>query len=348
MSGIVAILSFRLGGIDGVSRESDKYDNAWRALGWKTVNVAGAGPVDRVVPGLNIDAAAPPRAGEVADAVADADVVHVMNLCSLPLNPRAADAVASALRGRPAIMHHFDLPWQRERFAGWPPPPDDPAWAHVTINRRSAGELAERAGIEATTIYNAFDADPALVARHEARNALGLVPTGRIVLQPTRAIARKNVRIGLELAASIGALYWLTGPVEEGYGPTLDSILSQARGCPGVLHQPVDDVAVAYGACDVVAFPSTVEGFGNPVIESAVYRRPLAVGAYPVLDELRAFGFEWLSVNEPDAVAAKLADIEAGDTSMLDRNHQLAREHFSLAALPDRLRQLLSTRGWTS
>src|SRR6185437_14893428 len=50
----------------------------------------GRGPVDHLLPGLAIDAPAPPEPAEVTGAVADADVVVVENLCSLPLNPAAA------------------------------------------------------------------------------------------------------------------------------------------------------------------------------------------------------------------------------------------------------------------
>ena len=48
------------------------------------------------------------------------------------------------LRGRPAILHHHDLPWQRARFAHIIElPPDDPAWRHVTINDLTRPQLAE-------------------------------------------------------------------------------------------------------------------------------------------------------------------------------------------------------------
>jgi mannosylglucosylglycerate synthase len=335
-------VSFRLGGIDGVSRESDKYDIALRALGWKVVTVAGEGPVDRLVPGLAIDAPAPPRSHEVEDALADVDVALVMNLCSLPLNPAAAGVVAAVLRGRPAVLVHFDLPWQRARFATMAPPPDDAAWAHVAINRRSAQELAEH-GIASTTIYNTFDLDGATVPKAEARRLLELDSNRQVVLQPTRAIERKNVPAGLQLAESLNAVYWLTGPAEEGYGPELESVLSRAR--VPVVRRSVDDMAVAYGACDLVAFPSTVEGFGNPVVESAVHRRPIAVGSYPVLDELREFGFEWLPAGSPDVVARALGDADRM-ADMLDRNHEVARLHFSSAALPERIGAVFESRGW--
>jgi mannosylglucosylglycerate synthase len=342
-----ALISFRLGGSDGVSVEAEKWRTALDLLGFDVETVAGSGPVDHLLPGLSIDAPDPPTDAEIDDALATADLVVVENLCSLPLNAPAAAAVARVLRRRRAVLHHHDLPWQRERFAGSPPPPDDPGWVHVTVNDLSRRQLADR-GIGATVVRNAFDVDPPAGDRGATREKLGMADGERLLLQPTRAIPRKNVAGGLALAAAIGATYWLLGPAEDGYGPELEHLLAGAD--TRVIHGRGDGdagvlVTDAYAACDAVALPSTWEGFGNPSVESAVHDRPLAIGPYPVADELRSFGFRWFPHDDPGALAAWL---EAPDASLLENNHDVARRHFSIRQLPDRLGRLLADAGWSS
>src|ERR671929_221494 len=149
---LVAIVSFRLGGPDGVSVVAGHWRQALCRLGLPVRTVAGAGRADRLGPGLAMDAA-----------------------------PRLD--LAGLLAGRPAILHHHDLPWQREGLAerpGWPP--DDPAWRHVTINERSRKELAVR-GIVATTVYGGFPV-PRPGRRALARGRLGVGPGRRLLLQP--------------------------------------------------------------------------------------------------------------------------------------------------------------------
>ncbi|MGZ4692307.1 MAG: hypothetical protein ACXWA3_01655, partial [Acidimicrobiales bacterium] len=101
--------------------------------------------MDRLLPDLAIGAGDPDlveandltaRLTQDLDAaLADADLVVVENLCTIPLNLSAARAVGTVLRGRPAIFHHHDPPWQRPRFADITElPPTDAAWRHVTIN----------------------------------------------------------------------------------------------------------------------------------------------------------------------------------------------------------------------
>ena len=328
--------------------EAAKWQRALGTLGFATVTVAGEGAVDRTLPGLAIGADAPPGRDEVTAALDDADLVVVENLCSLPLNPGASALVASVLAGRPALFRHHDLPWQRHQFVHHGPPPDDPHWRHVTINELSRRELDDR-GVTATTVYNSFDVDPELDLRvggprrsvkgDAVRLALGVEEKTRLVLQPTRAIPRKNVAGGIAAATELGATYWLLGPAEDGFGPALEALVAAAR-CPILLGAPEGGLTMAdaYAACDVVALPSTWEGFGNPAVESAARARPLAVGPYPVARELAAFGFRWFSLGEMAWLSSWL---EAPDTGLLEENLAVASAHFSTADLPGRLAKVL-------
>src|ERR1700734_4115346 len=103
------MISFRLGGEDGVAIEAAKWAGALGLLGWTVRTVGGAGPVDTVLPGLAMDAPEPTGRGEVEGPLAEADLVIVENLLSLPLNPGAAAVVAAACAGRPTVLHHHDL-----------------------------------------------------------------------------------------------------------------------------------------------------------------------------------------------------------------------------------------------
>jgi mannosylglucosylglycerate synthase len=350
---LAAVVSFRLGGPDGVSVEAAKWAWALRRLGFAVRTVAGSGPVDRLIPGLAaggglVSETPPPPLDRRAlqDALDGADLVIVENLCSLPLNPEAAAAVAELLRGRRAVLHHHDLPWQRARFAGAPPPPHDPGWLHVTANHLSRRQLAMH-GIPATTIWNAFDLNPPAGERDATRAALGVSDGQRLLLQPTRAIARKNVPAGLALAEALGAVFWLLGPAEEGFGPTVDRLLAAAgapvrRGPVGAIGR-ASGIEHAYAASDAVALPSTWEGFGNPALEAVAHRRPVAIGSYPVAEELARCGFRWFSVTDPGPLAAWLAE---PDASLLDDNGRIAQAHFSLLDLPRRLERAFVGAGW--
>jgi glycosyltransferase involved in cell wall biosynthesis len=211
----------------------------------------------------------------------------------------------------------------------------------VTINARSRAELATR-GIAATTVYNTFDPDPPAGRRAETRAALGVTDGTSLLLQPTRALPRKNVAGGLDLAAAAGGTYWLLGPAEDGYGPELERLVRDAR-CPVLLGADTADGSAvtiddAYAACDAVLLPSTWEGFGNPAVESATHRRALAVGPYPVASELAAFGFRWFPAGDPASLAGWLA---APDEALLRHNHEVAATHFNVADLPRRLGEVL-------
>lgn len=336
-----AIVSFRLGLSDGVSVVAARWGRILDRLGLRVLTVAGEGPVDRLVPGLAIGAPEPPDPPAVSTALADADLVVVENLCTIPLNLRAARVVAAELAGRPAVLHHHDPPWQRERFAHITElPPDDDAWRHVTINRLTERQMATR-GITSTTIYNPFEAEQQPGDRDGTRQLLGIAEGELLVAHPVRAIARKNIPLALRVCEELGATYWLTGPSEEGYGPILSRILAQA-GCR-VRRSPAPSRADIYAAADAVVFTSVWEGFGNPPVEAALSGRPAIVGHYPVADELRSLGFEWFDPDDLDALRKHLA---GGGSELLAHNRRVVEEHLSTEIIGKQVAALLREMGF--
>lgn len=334
-----AILSYRLGTADGVSVTAAQWARALRRLGMRVHTIAGDGRPDVLVRGLALDATRPPTQRELATVLQDVDLVVADNVCSLPMNPAVGEAVAQALRGRPAVLRHHDLPWERpqyEHLTNWPP--TDPAWWHVTINELARHALAERRGIAATTIYHGFAerSCPEQRAAVRRRMRVGDEP---LVLQPTRAIARKGIDIGLALTAAVGGTYWLTGPAEDGYQADLDALL-HGGGVPFRRRLPFEvQMPGAYAAADAVTLPSSWEGFGLPLIEAGLHRRPIAVGDFPVARELATFGFRWFDAHDPEPLRAFLDDPDPG---LLDHNEAIARTHFGIDALARRLEMLLS------
>lgn len=335
---LISILSFRLGASDGVSIESAKWIAALRQLGHDVRTVAGDGVADVILEGLAIDATSPPSLDELRAAADESDLIIVENLVSLPLNVRARDVVYQVLHERRAILHHHDLAWQRAHLAHLEGPRDEPLWRHVTINDLSRRELLER-GIEAVTIMNSFDCDPPQGDRRRARPP-ACSSDERLVLLPTRAIARKNIQGALDLCTSLNASLWILGPAEDGYEPELERVLgaSNVTTVRGLAHE--FSIHDAYAAADLVVMPSTWEGFGNPVLESVTHRRPLALNPYPVAREIAAFGFTFFDLSDVEALDRFL---DHPDDAFFERNLEIARKFFNVTDLPERLADLLKS-----
>ncbi|MGO9560675.1 MAG: hypothetical protein ACLPQS_05045 [Acidimicrobiales bacterium] len=318
----VAFVGHRLGAPDGISAASAVCQDAFRSLGSLVTTIASEGTAHHLVP---LDEAS------LEQLLSDQDLVVVENCCSSWSNPPETEALARLLAGRPAMLRHHDLAWQAG--GGDRLPPDDPAWTHITINERSRLELGAR-GIVARTIYHHFDMDPPRGDRERTRATLGLESDQRLLLQPTRVAASKNVAGGLLLARGIGAVYWVLGPVDEDYHARLDQLVSRAA--VRVIQGRPDGVTLAdaYAASDAVVLASTWEGFGNASIESAAYRRPFAIGPYPVGTELRRYGFSWFDWRNSAALDRYLAD---PDPFVVDRNERVARMRFSSSDLAQQL-----------
>lgn len=354
-----AIISFRLGSHDGVSATTRNWQKVLEELGFRTFTVAGTGEADHILPGLAAHAPEPPSHEEVERAIARGQLTLVENMNSIPLNLRASRVVLTVLRNRRAIMHHHDPPWQRVQYAHQMDfPMHDLTWQHVVINDFTLRQMKERGIREVRRIYNPFDTNPEPGDRQGTRARLGVAEGEILVAHPVRAIQRKNIMGAIHIAEKLGGTYWLVGPAEDGYGPTLDFILESAD-CR-VIHghgagatesgnpESADgedrlSVADIYAACDVVVYPSFWEGFGNPPVESAIYRKPAIVSDYPAAEELRDLGFQWAYPWETRAIKGFL---EEPDFALLEENFQIAERHLSIDAVKPQITQLLKDMGW--
>lgn len=354
MSPVAAFISFRFGPTDGVSVVARSWMAALEQFGFRITTISGETGSDVVVDGMGLSPTGRSVDAISADldtALADADLIIVENLLTIPMNLDASRAATRVLAGHHVIVHHHDPPWHRERFAHITElPATSQGWLHVAINRILREELADR-GIHSTLIYNGFEVpDPAPSEETEARRAsvrsdLGVDPDEFLVAHPVRAIERKNVPAAIRLCEELGATYWLLGPAEEDYASTLEQVLGAAR-CR-VIHASRGDRADIYAACDHVTFPSTWEGFGNPPIEASLYRRTVDVGTYPVGSELRELGFNWLDASDAAAVRAIHTASHSRDLDeMLNNNETVAREHFSFERMTTALEGLLMRAGW--
>jgi hypothetical protein len=171
------------------------------------------------------------------------------------------------------------------------------------------------------------------------RDAIGVGPSETLVLHPVRAIPRKDVAAALRLAERLGAVYWIVGGAEEGYGGELDRLLGSAT--TGVRQGVPDGFGISdiYAAGDVVAMTSTWEGFGNPTVESVAHRLPLARNRYPVMEEIEGHGFRFF---DADAVEDLARFIESPDEDLLDENTAVARGVYDLSLLPGALSDLFT------
>ena len=407
----IGIVATRLAGVDGVTFETAKWEAVLDRLGHEIRLCAGEVDalryISRLVPPMHFTY---PAAAKVTDAAFDPDsdpdaVRAEVERLAAQLLPVLEDWVATtrldllivenawaipmqlplglALRrlversGLPAIGHHHDYWWERERFAT--PvvpdlidaafPPDLPNIRHVSINSLAAKELRARRGIASTVIPNVFDFDQPRPRKHPAvrrrlRSELGMGARGLLVVQPTRVVPRKGIELAIELVGRLkdpNAVLLITSPAgDEGLDYLVElERLADARNVrlryaadrfapdhEGTPIRPAHSLHDAYLAADVITYPSLYEGFGNALIEAIFYGTPVVVNRYPVYEaDIRPLGLRFVELDGSvtDAAVAEVKALVGNPRrrqAIARHNFAIAREHLSYRLLRRRLRRL--------
>ena len=247
-------------------------------------------------------------------------------------------------------------------------PPELPTLRHMVINSLAQASLRDRRGMQSVVLPNIFDyasAAPGLTGENQAlRTDLGLDDNHLLILQPTRVIPRKGIELAIELVQHLrhpdlrGRLLGKE-PVlvishkagDEGMD-YLAQLQTQAEQADvrliyaGDLFSSDEDRTAetyslwdAYVHADFVTYPSLVEGFGNALLETLYFRLPALVNRYDVyVADLDPLGFDLIEIDGRISEATVVACVEAmmdpvRRRRMTERNYEVARAHFSYAAV---------------
>ncbi|MBI4661488.1 MAG: glycosyltransferase family 4 protein [Verrucomicrobia bacterium] len=260
------------------------------------------------------------------------EVLIPENILAIPMHVPLGLAMTEVLAetSLPAIAHHHDFSWERERFtlsavndylqAAFPPLLH--RTEHVVINSMAQKELARRLGIPSTVIPNVLDFETPPPGRDDynadLRRQIGLSDEDWFILQPTRVVARKGIEHAIELVRRLRE-------------PRAKLIISHPAGDEGsaylqMLRERIDDARIdvrfaadrvgeqrgvnaggrkvytlfdVYVHADLVTYPSYYEGFGNAFLEAIYVGKPVVVNTYAVYArDIDPLGFKTIEMTQ--------------------------------------------------
>lgn len=298
------------------------------------------------------------------------DLVFPQNIFAIPLQIPLALALAEIIRetGIPALSHEHDYYWERiaydvncvQDILDSVFPPDLPSVRHLVINSIAQHSLKRRRGIDATVVPNVFDFETPAPTLDEFsadfREAIGLSKEDFLILEPVRIIRRKGIELAIELLGRLDdpRCKFILSHGDDLDPDYMDELWAQANAAHVDMRLITDQISSArsivdgkkvytlwdaYLHADFVMYPSLYEGFGNALLETIYFKRPMLVNKYAVYAaDIGPLGFEfveidWQVTDEAVAQVRDLLDHPAKWQPMVEHNYQLALEHFSYAVL---------------
>jgi glycosyltransferase involved in cell wall biosynthesis len=308
------------------------------------------------------------------------DLIIAENCLAIPMNVPLGLALTEfiAETGMPTIAHHHDFFWERPRFfvnaiadlINMAFPPGLHSIQHVVINTQADRELSYRTGISPTVIPNVLDfKKPPPGINHynsDLRKAFGLKEDDIFILQPTRVVARKGIEHTIEVISRLKnpkvKLVISHSTTDEGdayakrikdYADHLGvqliikpEIMGDKRG-RSKEGEKIYTLWDVYPHADLVAYPSTYEGFGNAFIEAIYFKKPILVNLYSAyIRDIKPLGFKaiemegYVTDEVIEHIRCLLKDSKAcyqhGQT-----NFEVASRFFSYEVLARKLKNIL-------
>lgn len=293
------------------------------------------------------------------------EVLMITNVLSLPVNIPLSVALKEIIEETkiPTIVQSHDFYWEREKYkqTSFSKKILDPVFPpklknvfHITINKRAQKELRKKKGISSKVMYNKFRFKVKTNSNKKIRKDIRLKEDELLFLQPTRFLRRKNIERSIVLVEKINKLsgkdnlLLVTSREKNNYRKEVERFAKKhnVRLLAGrdMYGHNIDDL---YKISDIVTFPSDIEGFGNPVIESCVHKKPLFVNNYPILKEILNYKFKFFVITGKvtDKVAKRIYELlknKKETRRMADYNHKIAKKHFSFDKLYTETKDILS------
>ena len=176
--------------------------------------------------------------------------------------------------------------------------------------------------------------------KQEARQALG-IPLEQPVLLHVGSFRREKNHSGLlQIFARVLKKLPEAQLLLVGEGSLRQEIMTEAQGM-GVLNRirfegTQKDVWPYYHAADLFVFPSTTEGFGNALVESAVARLPIVASDIPAHQESVPPSQQQFLFPLPDyaraaeLVMSQLQSAQQGSNPWIDSSETFARKNFAI------------------
>ncbi len=311
----------------------------------------------------------------------DISVLVIQNAVTIPMNLPLGIAIAELINESqiPAIAHHHDFYWERQRFMvggvhdylDMAFPPRHPHLQHAVINLAAQEDLSWRKGVSSILIPNVLDfenpPDPSDSYAADVRAEIGIAPDDVMILQPTRVVPRKGIEHAIKLLEMLrDPKYKLVISHEAGdEGYEYHSILTELAHAAGVdirfIATRIGDVRQLdsegkkiytlwdlYPHANLITYPSLYEGFGNAFLEALYFKVPVLINRYAIFArDIEPKGFRlpvmdgFLTRRVVEEVRRLLED-ENYRREVMTHNYEMAKRFYSYSVLRRSMRTLIT------